>query len=140
MRNIAAGLIASIIALAGATSASAAPSATACAAAAAYSDAHRGVAVLVLDHGKIVCDEHKGTIDTPYELWSGTKSFVGVMAAAAVQDGLMVLDEPASKTLTEWQGDPVKSRITLRQLLSMTAASRASSASRRPTAVRWKSR
>lgn len=96
-------------------------STAACKAATAYSDAHRGVAVLVLENGKVVCDTHTGTADTPYELWSGTKSFVGVMAAAAVQDGLLTLDEPASFTLTEWKDDPQKRAITIRQLLSMTS-------------------
>ena len=89
-----------------------------CAAALAYSDAHDGVAVLVLVDGKPLC--RSANIDKPQELWSGTKSLVGLMAAAAVQDRLLSLDEAAADTLTEWQGDPAKSRITLRQLLSMT--------------------
>src|SRR3546814_10452872 len=42
------------------------------------------------------------------------------MAAAAGQDGLLTLDEPASETLAEWKGDAEKEQITLRQLLSMT--------------------
>lgn len=90
-----------------------------CAAAIAYSDADKGVAVLVLRGGQIVCT----STDTasPHELWSGTKSLVGLMAAAAVQDQLLVLDEPASDTLAEWRNDPQKSVITLRQLLSMTS-------------------
>ncbi len=59
-------------------------------------------------------------IATPQELWSGTKSLVGLMAAAGAQDGLLTLDERASETLAEWRGDPKKEQITLRQLLSMT--------------------
>lgn len=102
--------------------ASATPTPQQCAAAAAYSDAHRGVAVLVLDHGRIVCEHYQGgDASSTYELWSGTKSFVGILAAAAVQDGLIRLDEPASTTLTEWRADTVKSTITLRQLLSMAS-------------------
>lgn len=90
-----------------------------CAAALAYSDANKGVAVLVLHNGKIVCTSKDTT--KPQELWSGTKSLVGLMAAAAVQDKLLALDEKASDTLTEWQGDPQKSTIALRQLLGMTS-------------------
>lgn len=117
------GLLASVAFLTAPISAETAStvSQTACKAATAYSDAHRGVAVLVLENGKIVCDTHVGTADTPYELWSGTKSFVGVMAAAAVQDGLLTLDEPASATLVEWRDDAQKRTITIRQLLSMTS-------------------
>ncbi|WP_428630074.1 serine hydrolase domain-containing protein [Sphingopyxis sp.] len=90
-----------------------------CAAAIAYSDANKGVAVLVLDKGKPVC--RSADTDKPHELWSGTKSLVGLMAAAAVQDKLLTLDERAADTLTEWQRDPQKSAITIRQLLSMTS-------------------
>ena len=90
-----------------------------CSQAIAYSLAHRGLSVLVLQNGDVVCSTGGASIETPYELWSGTKSFVGVMAAAAVQDGLLSLDELAADTLPEWADDPVKSRVTLRQILWM---------------------
>lgn len=100
----------------------AADNAALCQAAAAYSEAHRGVALLVLDHGRVVCERYRGgDAQTAHELWSGTKSFVGLMAAAAVQDGLLAIDEPAADTLTEWRSDPAKSTITLRMLLSMAS-------------------
>ncbi len=89
-----------------------------CAAAIAYSEARNGVALLVLKDGKIRC--RSADVATPQELWSGTKSLVGLMAAAAVQDGLLTLDERASDTLAEWKNDPEKAEITVRQLLSMT--------------------
>ena len=93
-----------------------------CDAAAAYSTAHRGLAVLVLEDGKPVCEKYAtGDATTANELWSGTKSFVGIMAAAAVQDGLLTLDERAADTITEWKDDPRKSTITLRQLLTHTS-------------------
>lgn len=90
-----------------------------CDAAIAYSDANRGVAVLVLEKGRVVCQSPQ--TDEAHELWSGTKSLVGLMAAAAVQDGLLDLNERASATLPEWRDDPKRSAITLRQLLSMTS-------------------
>lgn len=90
-----------------------------CAEALAYSAAHDGVALLVLEDGKIRC--HSSDVSTPQELWSGTKSLVGLMAAAAVQDKLLTLDERASDTLAEWRDDPQKDAITIRQLLAMTA-------------------
>ena len=54
-------------------------------------------------------------------LASGSKSFVGVAAVAAVQDGLLRLDDPASGSITEWKDDPAKSAITYRQLLTLTS-------------------
>lgn len=98
-----------------------------CQSAVAYSTAHRGDAVLILLDGKPVCTDYaSGDATTPHELWSGTKSFVGIMAAAAVQDGLLFLDERAADTLDEWRDDPAKSTITLRQLLSMAAGQKGS--------------
>lgn len=90
-----------------------------CAAAIAYSNANKGLALLVLRDGEAVCETEDTA--TPHELWSGTKSLVGLMAAAAVQDGLLTLDERASATITEWRDDPEKAAITLRQLLAMTS-------------------
>ena len=113
--------IAPLLLLAGCAAAPAVQAAPApgCAAALAYSSAHQGVAVLVLEDGKVRCSSDG--VSTPQELWSGTKSLVGLMAAAAVQDRLLTLDEPASATLAEWREDPKKAAITIRQLLAMTS-------------------
>lgn len=43
----------------------------------------------------------RGSPIRAHELASGTKSFCGVMAVAAVQDGLLSLEEPLAQTLTE---------------------------------------
>lgn len=91
------------------------------AAAISYSDARRGYTVLVLRDGAVVCEARSGSPEDAYELWSGTKSFVGIMAAAAVQDKLITLDEPVANTITEWAGVPLKKDVTLRHLLSMTS-------------------
>lgn len=91
-----------------------------CAAAIAYSDVHRGRAVLVIRDGQVVC-RSASRPERPFELYSGTKSVVGLAAAAAVQDGLLGLDERVSDTVVEWRADPLKRDATVRQLLSMTA-------------------
>lgn len=90
-----------------------------CATAIAFSEANKGVSLLVLENGRVLCAS-SGTSDA-HELWSGTKSLVGLMAAAAVQDGLLTLDERAAETIEEWRDDPRKGAITLHQLLSMTS-------------------
>jgi CubicO group peptidase (beta-lactamase class C family) len=109
---------ATCLVLAGNAAAASAPPAW-CAAAIAYSNANDGISVLVLRDGRPICASPD--ITTPHELYSGTKSMVGLMAAVAVKDKLLTLDELASDTLTEWRGDPTKSKITLRELLSMTS-------------------
>jgi len=61
-----------------------------------------------------------GSASGRWPIFSGTKSFWGVAALAAVHDGLFRLDDVVSDTITEWKNDPRKSRITIRQLLSQT--------------------
>lgn len=114
-----------LIAIAAALSA-AAPALAAgpdCARLQAYSEAREGMSLLVLLDGEVVCEAYaQGTsATTPLPLYSGTKSLVALMAAAAAEDGLLALDELASESLPEWRDDPVKSQVTLRQLLAMSA-------------------
>lgn len=92
--------------------------------AAKYSREHRGVAVVVMKGDKIVFEDYamQGSKDLPWMLASGTKSFSGVMCAAAIEDKLIKgFDEKVAETITEWKSDPRKSKITIRQLLSLTS-------------------
>lgn len=109
--------------LAGGGPALAADGKGACAEAQAYSTARNGVSVLVLKDGKTVCEGYAGAggPDRGWEIWSGTKSFNGLILAAAVQDGLITLDERVADTLPEWRDDPRKAKVTIRQLLSLTS-------------------
>ncbi len=98
------------------------PSAEQIKAAAAYSSENRGFSYLVMHRGKVIAEEYPngGSASRPTELASGTKSFNGMMALCAQDDGLLTLDEPVSKTITEWQGDERKN-ITIRQLLTLSS-------------------
>jgi CubicO group peptidase (beta-lactamase class C family) len=88
-----------------------------------YSESAGGQAMLVMLDGKIVFESYAngGGKDRAQTLASGTKSFVGVAAVAAVEDGLIRLDDKACESLTEWKTDPLKSQITYRQLLTLTS-------------------
>ncbi|MCX7601341.1 MAG: serine hydrolase [Meiothermus sp.] len=103
--------------------------------AAAYSAQNRGLALLVMVDGQIVFEDYpgRGSPTRAHELASGTKSFCGVMAVAAAQDGLLALDEPLAQTLTEWQNDPLRSQITLSQLLHLTSGIPGGPLARPPT-------
>jgi CubicO group peptidase (beta-lactamase class C family) len=104
-------------------------------AASAYSRPRRGQSLLIMHRGDIVFEDYpnRGAPDRGWELASGTKSFTGVMAAAAVQDGLLHFDEPAADTLKEWRDDARKRRITIRQLLSLESGLRVGAVGRAPT-------
>jgi len=91
-------------------------------AAAAYSAAHGGHALLIKQNGKILHESYTNghTKYEPHRIYSGTKAFWGLTAFAAEKDGLFEFDERVADTITEWQGDPRKNRITVRQLLDFS--------------------
>jgi CubicO group peptidase (beta-lactamase class C family) len=91
--------------------------------AADYSEAERGDAVLVMVNGRVVFEQYPRNTSPArtHLLASGTKSFAGVLAVAAVDDGLLSLDEPVSVTLHEWRGEERRAAITIRQLLTLTS-------------------
>lgn len=91
--------------------------------AAKYSDAARGLSLLVMRDGEIVFEDYAPiwNSDKPHLLGTGTMSFVGVLAACAAHDGLLGFDERASDTLVEWKNSGNKERVTIRQLLGMTS-------------------
>jgi CubicO group peptidase (beta-lactamase class C family) len=91
-----------------------------CARAAKYSENRRGSAMLVMQNGRTIFEHYanSGSANRRWPIFSGTKSFWGIAALAAVQEGLVRLDDRVSDTITEWKNDPRKSQITIRQLLS----------------------
>ena len=93
-----------------------------CARAAKYSESKRGSAVLVMQNGRTIFEHYAngGAATRRWPIFSGTKSFWGIAALAAVHDGLFRLDDLVSDTITEWKSDSRKSQITIRQLLSQT--------------------
>ena len=94
-----------------------------CRAAADYSTEGNGHAILVNVDGRTVYERYDNDWDRdrPHRLASGTKSFAGVTAAVAVADGLITFDDKVSNTISEWQEDPKRRNITVRQLLSLTS-------------------
>jgi CubicO group peptidase (beta-lactamase class C family) len=92
-------------------------------AAADFSRQHGGIAMLVQIDGRVVFEDYpnNGGPARATELASGTKSFSGVLALCAVEDGLLTLDEKVSTTLNEWAEDPGRRDITIRQLLTLTS-------------------
>jgi CubicO group peptidase (beta-lactamase class C family) len=92
-------------------------------AAAAYSASHRGTSLLVIQRGRTLCEEYPddGSARTSRKIYSGTKAFWNLAALAAVQDGLLDLDEPVASTIAQWRDDPRKARVTIRQLLDFSS-------------------
>jgi len=79
--------------------------------------------MLVVQNGRTIFEQYsKGTVpEGRWPIFSGTKSFWGLAALCAVRDNVFRFDDPVSATITEWKTDPLKSRITVRQLLNLTS-------------------
>jgi CubicO group peptidase (beta-lactamase class C family) len=80
--------------------------------------------LLVIRNDKIVCDWYAPDAGptNPHGTASMAKAIVGGLATAvAITDGRVALDDRAAKFIPQWQGDPRKSRITIRQLGSHTS-------------------
>jgi CubicO group peptidase (beta-lactamase class C family) len=91
--------------------------------AAAYSARHQEQALLIDRDGALALERYGAgfAADTPHALYSGTKSFWGVLATAAAREGLLDLDEPVGATFAPWAADQEKARVTLRMLLNLTS-------------------
>jgi CubicO group peptidase (beta-lactamase class C family) len=106
-----------------------------CADAARYSESERGVSMLVMQNGRTIFEHYAngGSAGQRWPIFSGTKSFWGIAALAGVRDGLFKLDELVSDTITDWKSDPLRSQITIRQLLSQTDGIEGASRLHRPS-------
>jgi CubicO group peptidase (beta-lactamase class C family) len=90
--------------------------------AAEYAERHALEAMLAVSDGETLFERYAAGFDatTPHALYSGTKSFWGVAAVAAAEDGLLALDEPVGHTFAEWSTG-IRARVTLRALLQLTS-------------------
>lgn len=97
------------------------PDTAALARAEAYFARTDGQALLVMHKGRVIHEAYRagGNAGQRQMLASGSKSIVGVATIAAAADGYLQLDKPVATYLREWQNDPRKSRVTVRQLLSL---------------------
>ena len=89
-------------------------------AAAELSESRDGLALVVIDGGAVVFEQYAEGYDpsTPLHIFSGTKSFSCALAAFAIEDGLLDLDEQVKDTLPDLAAG---SGVTVRQLLDFTS-------------------
>ena len=76
-------------------------------------------ALLVICNERIVWEwyaEGHGPTKTHYTASMAKALVGGVALGVAITDGRIALDDPAAKYIPEWKSDPLKSRITVRQL------------------------
>lgn len=88
-----------------------------------YSLEQQGVSLLVMKSGAVLHRSFAEGVDsaTPTDSFSMHKSVLALVVGLAIGDGLITsLDDPVGKYIAEWQDDP-RGKITLRQVLTMSA-------------------
>jgi CubicO group peptidase (beta-lactamase class C family) len=91
--------------------------------------------LLIIRNDTIVCEWYAPGQDrhTRFGTASLAKALVGgVSFAVATSDGLVGLNDPATRFIPQWRNDPRKSRITLRQLGSHTSGVEDAEADNKP--------
>lgn len=86
--------------------------------------AHRTTGLIVIRRGRIALEWYapEWDADRPHGTASMAKALVGGMSlAVAMSDRRIAPDDPASMYITGWSADPVKSRITIRELATHTS-------------------
>ncbi len=86
--------------------------------------AHKTTGLIVIRRGRIALEWYapEWNANRPHGTASMAKALVGGMSLAlAMNDGRISPDDPASKYIPGWASDPVKSKITIRQLATHTS-------------------
>jgi CubicO group peptidase (beta-lactamase class C family) len=94
--------------------------------AARYSARHGERALLVWQNGRLRLERYgaDGSRDKSENIFSITKSLCALGTFAAIGRKQLHLDEAASLTLSEWRNEPLKRKITVRDLLNQTSGLR----------------
>ena len=102
-------------------------------------DESNGLALIVWNNGNILKEEFRNSYegDDAYFIFSGTKSFAGLLAALAVQNGLFTFDTRLSELIPEWEPDTPRGEITIRQLLNLISGIETAPVGASQTAEEW---
>ena len=86
--------------------------------------AHHTTGLIVMRHGRTALEWYAPdwNADRPHGTASMAKALVGGMSlAVAMSDGRISPDDLAAKYIPEWRADPLKSKITIRELATHTS-------------------
>ncbi len=88
-----------------------------------YSDRSGGCALIIWQDGRTLLESYRqgGAPEKKEYVYSITKSLAALATFSAVGKGVLKFEEKAAGAISAWQGDPRKSQITVRELLSQTS-------------------
>ncbi len=87
-----------------------------------YGEGTETTAVVVVRGGAVIAERYREGFDaaTPQRTWSVAKSIAATIIGAAVEDGLIAVDEPAGLDAWSAPGDP-RGEITVENLMHMSS-------------------
>ena len=87
-----------------------------------YGEGTETTAVIVVRGGAVIAEKYRKGFDaqTPQRTWSVAKSIAATIIGAAVEDGLIAVDEPAALDAWSAPGDP-RGAITVENLMHMSS-------------------
>ncbi len=99
---------------------------------ATYGEGTETSAVVIMENGAIIAERYRDGFDanTPQRTWSVAKSIAATIIGAAVQDGVLSVEEAAGLEAWSAAGDP-RGRITIENLLHMSSGLTSSTAGNR---------
>ncbi|MDR9365496.1 MAG: serine hydrolase [Balneolaceae bacterium] len=99
----------------------------------------KGRALLVWHNGEILLEEYGPNFDGQelHTLFSGSKSFAGILAAIGVKEELFSFDTTLGELIPKWDPESDRGKVTIRQLLNLTSGIETASAGTVLTAEEW---
>lgn len=96
-------------------------------------------ALVIWQNGEILLEEYAANYNgsTSHALFSGSKSFAGILAAIGVKNGLFTFDTPLGELITNWNPESERGRVTVRELLNLTSGIETAPAGASQTASQW---
>lgn len=86
-----------------------------------YSADRGGAGVIVTRSGITLGERFERNTDTPCPLGTATQAFLPILVGSLARDELLTMDEPVAMTLGDWGAHPLKSTISIRQLVNGTS-------------------
>lgn len=98
-----------------------------------------GMATVIWHDDEILLEGYARNFDGQqlHTLFSGSKSFAGMLAAIAVKNGLFTFDTPLGELIPDWDPESERGKVTIRQLLSLSSGIKTASAGTNQTAAEW---
>ncbi|MDZ7719732.1 MAG: serine hydrolase [Balneolaceae bacterium] len=99
----------------------------------------KGQALVIWHNGNILLEEYRSNFDGQqlHPLFSGSKSFAGMLAAIGVENELFTFETTLGELIPDWDPDSERGNITIRQLLNLTSGIETPSAGTVQTAEEW---